>query len=58
MGHKKVGTKGQIVIASLKGILAKYVTESIPPGEAWDRARERAWEEMARERAARMAEQT
>ena len=30
---------------SLKGSLAQFIRESIPPGEAWDRARESAWEE-------------
>ncbi len=32
---------------SLRGILAPYVTRSIEPGEAWDRAREQAWAEAA-----------
>ena len=29
---------------SLKGSLEKYVKERVPPGAAWDRARETAWE--------------
>ena len=35
---------------SLKGILAKYSTVHLAPGEEWDRGRERAWEEAVRER--------
>ena len=34
---------------SLMGSLAKYIQVTVPPGEAWDRAREHAWEEAARE---------
>lgn len=34
---------------SLQGSLAAYATRSLPPGEAWDRAREMAWDEAARE---------
>jgi AbrB family looped-hinge helix DNA binding protein len=36
---------------SLLGILAPYIRTSIPQGEPWERAREDAWEEAARERA-------
>ena len=32
---------------SLKGVLAPYTKQHLPPGE-WDRAREAAWEEAAR----------
>lgn len=35
---------------SLFGSLAKYVTKSIETEEDWDRAREAAWESMAREK--------
>ncbi len=35
---------------SLKGALAKYVNISIPPGEAWEKARKRAWKEAAEEK--------
>ncbi len=34
---------------SLLGCLAKYTTVRIPPGEEWDKAREKAWEYAARE---------
>jgi bifunctional DNA-binding transcriptional regulator/antitoxin component of YhaV-PrlF toxin-antitoxin module len=34
---------------SLKGSLSHHVQVSIPPGEAWDQARERAWEQTTRE---------
>ena len=30
---------------SLRGALAKYSSVTVAPGEEWDRARERAWEE-------------
>jgi len=34
---------------TLKGSLAKYIKAHVAPGEAWDRAREAAWEAAARE---------
>jgi bifunctional DNA-binding transcriptional regulator/antitoxin component of YhaV-PrlF toxin-antitoxin module len=34
---------------TLKGSLAKYIKTHVAPGEAWDRAREAAWEVAARE---------
>lgn len=34
---------------SLKGSLAAYSKVRIPPGEEWDKARDRAWAEAARE---------
>lgn len=34
---------------SLAGVLAPYIQTTIPAGEAWDRAREQAWEDAARE---------
>lgn len=34
---------------SLKGSLARYLKANIPPGEAWDKAREAAWQAAARE---------
>jgi hypothetical protein len=36
---------------SLAGSLSAFVRASIPPGEAWERARETAWEKAIRERA-------
>jgi AbrB family looped-hinge helix DNA binding protein len=38
---------------SLKGVLAGQIRRTVAPGEEWDRAREAAWEEAAREKAAR-----
>ena len=35
---------------TLKGSLASYIKASTPPGEAWDKARQAAWEEAAREK--------
>jgi AbrB family looped-hinge helix DNA binding protein len=35
---------------SLLGRLAPYTNVVVPPGEAWDRARELAWEQHVRER--------
>jgi hypothetical protein len=37
---------------SLKGSLASYVKAGIPPGEAWDKARQAAWEAVVREKGA------
>jgi hypothetical protein len=37
---------------TLKGSLASYVKAGIPPGEAWDKARQAAWEAAAREKGA------
>ena len=34
---------------SLKGILAPHTNVTVSPGEEWDRAREQAWAEAARE---------
>lgn len=34
---------------SLRGILAPYVKRTLPPGEAWDRAREQAWADSVRD---------
>jgi bifunctional DNA-binding transcriptional regulator/antitoxin component of YhaV-PrlF toxin-antitoxin module len=41
---------------SLKGSLAGYLKASIPAGEAWDRARETAWQAAARESGAQEPE--
>ena len=30
---------------SLKGSLSQHIQTHIPPGEAWDQAREKAWEQ-------------
>ena len=37
---------------SLKGSLARYVKVRVAPGEEWDRARDKAWEEAAKRKAA------
>jgi bifunctional DNA-binding transcriptional regulator/antitoxin component of YhaV-PrlF toxin-antitoxin module len=37
---------------SLKGSLARYLEASVPPGEAWDKARQAAWQAVASERGA------
>lgn len=34
---------------SLKGSLARYLKANVPPGEAWDKAREAAWQTANRE---------
>ncbi len=34
---------------SLKGSLARYLNASIAPGEAWDEARQAAWQAAVRE---------
>ena len=34
---------------SLKGSLADYIQTPVPPGEAWDRARQVAWEAAGRD---------
>jgi AbrB family looped-hinge helix DNA binding protein len=34
---------------SLKGSLASYLKANVPPGEAWDRARDAAWQAATRE---------
>jgi bifunctional DNA-binding transcriptional regulator/antitoxin component of YhaV-PrlF toxin-antitoxin module len=34
---------------SLKGSLSERLQVHIPPGEAWEQARERAWEQAAKE---------
>ena len=33
---------------SLKGCLAPYINARIPPGDAWQEARERGWSDAAR----------
>jgi bifunctional DNA-binding transcriptional regulator/antitoxin component of YhaV-PrlF toxin-antitoxin module len=33
---------------SLKGCLAPYIKAQIPPGDAWQEARERGWSDAAR----------
>ncbi len=43
---------------SLKGVLAKYVRKSAPPGPQWDKAREKAWAAIARERSRRLSSET
>jgi AbrB family looped-hinge helix DNA binding protein len=34
---------------TLRGSLAQYLKAHVPPGEAWDKARETAWDTTARE---------
>lgn len=41
---------------SLKGSLAQYLKTRVPPGEAWNRARNAAWEAAAREEDAEESE--
>jgi bifunctional DNA-binding transcriptional regulator/antitoxin component of YhaV-PrlF toxin-antitoxin module len=41
---------------SLKGSLARYLKTSIPPGEAWDKACQAAWQAAAQERDAEDSE--
>lgn len=37
---------------SLAGVLGPYVTKTLPPGQAWDQAREEGWLAAAREKEA------
>ncbi len=39
--------------SSLRGSLAKYVKKSVPPGTAWEKAREAAWRAAAAAKEAR-----
>ena len=41
---------------SLKGGLAQYLKVRVPPGEAWDKARQAAWEAAARDKDAEESE--
>ena len=41
---------------SLRGVLAPYITKTLPP-EDWQRVREQAWEAAAREKMAHLGEE-
>jgi AbrB family looped-hinge helix DNA binding protein len=43
---------------SLKGSLASYLQTQVEPGEEWDQARQAAWEQAAREKEGKKAEES